>query len=395
MKHTSQRSILLAIPTITSYHTFLKELMGSLAEDGWDVHLACSLNPIPGFDSYDEAVVGTAHDVAFPRGANPLGHLRAALSFRKLVTKIGPHLIHCHFGVTAFTAALARRSRWPPCIATIQGLFFPQGSGWRRWFIGACECWSQLRMTGTWVLTECDLEAFASLGIRRNVFLQESKGFGCRLDLFDRANFWEEESHQLRRSLGIQPDDFVFVFVGRQVEFKGFNLAVRAFRNIAGEHPQAKLLLVGERDPLHPTGLQRVEEKAVCSSSGIISVGWQRNVARYLALAHVNVFPSSREGIPVNLMESLAMGVPVITSNSRGCRDVVRHGIDGLVLRRSTVEELADAMQHLLRNDALRREMIQNALADRGRFDRKSWIGEQMGIYERILAGSGRSQRTV
>lgn len=385
MAQPINKRILLAIPTITSYHTFLKELMESLVTQGWDVHLACSLEPIHGFDCYKEAVAGKTHHIDFPRGANPTRHLLAALQLRKLVKEICPQLIHCHFGVTSFTAALARQPSWPFTIATIQGLTFPQTRGLRKWVFGACEYWSQRRMDGTWVLTQCDVDAFASLGVRDKVFLQSSKGFGCRLDLFDRSSYGTAGLLALRRSLGIKQDDFVFIFVGRQVHFKGFAVVVRAFTNIAKEYSHVKLLLVGERDPVHPTGLCAAEEKYLRSSNNIVRVGWVSDVAKYLAIADANVFPSKREGMPVNLMESLAMGVPAITSNSRGCRDVVRDHVDGLVVPGSTERAFETAMRRLLGDSGLRSLLAENALAGRARFDRRAWITEQVEIYDRFL----------
>ena len=385
MTQPLKKRILLAIPTITSYHTFLKELMESLVIQGWDTHLACALEPIRGFDCYKEAVAGKTHHIDFPRGANPKRHLLAALQLRKLVKEICPQLIHCHFGVTSFTAALARRPSWPFTIATIQGLTFPQTHGLRKWVFGACEYWSQRQMDGTWVLTQCDVDAFASLGVQNKMFLQSSKGFGCRLDLFDRSRYGKDGLQALRRSLGIKQDDFVFIFIGRQVQFKGFAVAVRAFTNIANEYSQVKLLLVGERDPLHPTGLCAAEEKYLRSSQNIVHVGWVNDVAKYLAISDANVFPSKREGMPVNLMESLAMGVPVITSNSRGCRDVIRNDIDGLLILELTERAFEAAMRRLLGDGSLRSRLAENALAGRARFDRRAWIKEQIEIYDRFL----------
>jgi len=360
--------------------------MIELVARGWEVHFASSLEPIKGFDCYTEPIAGTAHSILFPRGANLFGHVKAGRSFDALVKRIQPDIIHCHFSVTAFTAAMARRRGWPRTIATIQGLMFPETSGWRKAVFGLAEAFAHLRMDGTWVLTQSDVDALASLGLRSGVFLQESTGFGCRLDRFDRCRFSAAEVGALRQRYGIDEADFIFVFVGRQVHFKGFGLVVRSFLEIAKKHRRAKLLLIGQRDPLHATGLTQIEEQALANSNQIIQVGWQTDVAQFLTLAHVNVFPSQREGIPVNLMESLATGVPVITLDSRGCRDVVRSEIDGLVVSHPTTAMVRSAMERMMNDEALRSRFSANALAGRGRFDRNVWINEQVRIYEQVLA---------
>src|SRR5690606_19226289 len=110
--------------------------------------------------------------------------------------------------------------------------------------------------------------------------------------------------------------DIVYVFIGRQTYFKGFNKVIQAFLKIYPEDKNQKLLLVGNVDNIHSTHLSPEEESILENHPGIINVGWQENVNEYLSISHINVFPSTREGMPVNLMESLSMGVPVITINS-------------------------------------------------------------------------------
>ena len=114
----------------------------------------------------------------------------------------------------------------------------------------------------------------------------------------------------------------------------------------------------------------------------ILMAGWHSDVQRYLAISHLNVFPSRREGMPVNLMESLAMGVPVITLNSRGCRDIVRHELDGLVLSDDRIETIAGAIERVYRDRDLLHSLKSNALAGRERFDQERYFQEQIDIYQ-------------
>ena len=76
-------------------------------------------------------------------------------------------------------------------------------------------------------------------------------------------------------------------------------------------------------------------------------------------------FSSRREGMPVCAMEALALGVPVITCDARGCREVVRDGVDGLVLRDGRLATLPAAMQAVLDDEGLRRRWSAAARAAR------------------------------
>ena len=71
-KSHKNRRILLVIPTITSYYTFLHELVSELRKRGWDTHLAFQIKAIDGFDCYVEAVAATTHFVNTARGASTI-----------------------------------------------------------------------------------------------------------------------------------------------------------------------------------------------------------------------------------------------------------------------------------------------------------------------------------
>jgi glycosyltransferase involved in cell wall biosynthesis len=86
------------------------------------------------------------------------------------------------------------------------------------------------------------------------------------------------------------------------------------------------------------------------------------------------------------VMEALAMGVPVITANTRGCREVVRHGVDGLVLQDCSPDALAPAMRRLAEDVAQHRSLALAALAGRNRFTRTQFVAEQIATYLRLTA---------
>ena len=111
-----------------------------------------------------------------------------------------------------------------------------------------------------------------------------------------------------------------------------------------------------------------------------------RDVEKYLSITHAVIFPSKREGMPVTLMEALAMGVPVITCDTRGCRDVVRDQVDGIVLEDCTIDSLVSAMELLIDNKSFHSSLVTNALDGRKRFNRLNFVHEQIKIYEKLLS---------
>ena len=133
-----------------------------------------------------------------------------------------------------------------------------------------------------------------------------------------------------------------------------------------------------------PQDCQKTKKKKFYYITDIIGVGWQKDVQPYLSISDVLVFPSRREGVPVCLMEALAMGVPAITLNSRGCRDVVRDGIDGLIIDEDSPNGVFKAMKRLLDNPNELQSFSFRANLDSDRFDRKHYVNEQLEIYKNL-----------
>ena len=372
--------LLLVIPKLVSYRSFLRELCLSLVADGAEVHIACSREKLWGEDAPPDEDGIQMHGIEFPRGMNPATHMRAARELNRLVETLEPDIIHAHFSAAIFTTALARTSRWPATFATFHGVAFLAMSGWKAALLRVAETWAARRFDSAWVLTDDDGDGLRAAARGAAVHRLPGYGMGCDLEKFAPVSADAREAR--RAKLGIEPGQVVFAFVGRFTDFKGFGLTARAFLRLAESNPNVRLLLIGSRDRLHPTGLSAAEEQALKASPRVIDAGYRTDVESCLAAADAMVFPSRREGMPVCLMEALALGVPAITSDARGCRDVVRDGLDGLVLRDDGIESLGAAMQRVAGDEALRQEWAVRALADRDRFSRAHFVAAQKRIYE-------------
>jgi glycosyltransferase involved in cell wall biosynthesis len=382
--------LLLVMPSIASYHAFLSEVGAEMCRDGAEVHLATSTrkfeNPREdGTTSAGKARPGESviHSIEFARGMNPLTHFRAARELDALVTRLKPDVVHAHFDAAIFTTAIARKRHWPATIATFHGLSFPILTGWRKLVIRSATAWAVRHYDAVWVLNSENLGLLRAAARGADIRSFRSSGVGCDVERF--APPPKSERDAIRAALGFSPAHCVFTYVGRLVKAKGFGVTVRAFLEFAKADPDARLLVVGGSDPLHPTGLTGEEEKLFKASPQIKAVGNCDNVERYLAATDVMVLPSYREGMPVGLMEALAMGVPVLTRDVCGCRDVVRHDVDGLVLKDCSVGNLVVAMKQLAGSPELRQRMSTRALGDRDRFSRDHFVREQRMIYDACM----------
>jgi glycosyltransferase involved in cell wall biosynthesis len=372
----------MVVPAYASYHCFLRELSETLVQRGWEVLVACDLSADMGQERDPGRENGIVFiDFRFPRGWEPLGYVNSARALRRCIRELRPTLIHAHFSAAILATALAIRSSDPfTAIGTFQGLQFPLADGFKQKLYRWAESFAAGRLQGAWVLTEDDLSALKRAGVKQTR-IQKGFGFGCRIDRFDPAHFSDETRRSFREKWGIAAGETVFAFVGRNVDFKGFALVVNAFCRLFEGRKDVRLLIVGDRDPLHPTGLSDEEETRMAGNPGIICCGWQRDVAPFLAMTDALVHPSSREGMPVGCMEAIAMGVQIIGADSRGMRELLAlTGQDPLpeVSERAIAAAMAQVAERKRREGTVG---MAEAVKIRPRLDRFVYVEEQIGIY--------------
>ena len=150
---------------------------------------------------------------------------------------------------------------------------------------------------------------------------------GIDTDYFS-SNAVKISKDEIRRQLGIEHDDFVFVFIGRIVRDKGMHELVHAMKRLKGRN--IKLLLVGRfEEELDP--LEKDDERYLNESNSVVYVGWQKDVRPYLKAADALVFPSYREGFPNVPLQAGAMQLASIVTDINGCNEIVVERETGLL----------------------------------------------------------------
>src|SRR5688500_1034422 len=187
-----------------------------------------------------------------------------------------------------------------------------------------------------------------------------------------------------RRELGLADDAFLVAWLGRMTSIKRVDDLLRAFASVAAAEPRAELVLAGD-------GPLRDELEKLAVSLGIADrahfVGMQRDVGRLYAAADLVALCSANEGTPVSLIEALAAGKPVVSTDVGGVSDVVRSGTSGLLVPPNDIEALADAIVLLARDDDMRASFAAAAPADvRERYSVERLVDDVDELYKRLLA---------
>ncbi len=184
------------------------------------------------------------------------------------------------------------------------------------------------------------------------------------------------------------------ILVARMVRSKGVDLAVAALAEARRGGLDVTLTLVGDSDPANPASHDRAELQAFAATDGVRMLGRRTDIAELLADHHLFILPSrGGEGLPRALLEAAAAGRPAIVTDVPGCRDFVRDGETGFVVRGNSVEALVGAMRRAAASDpgALGR-------AARERVERigtVAIVGGQVVATYRALLGAERASAVV
>lgn len=243
---------------------------------------------------------------------------------------------------------------------TFTGLIFPTKTGLMQKLLIQMDrllCWAATSIYPEGQGVKKDLMKYKITSKPLNVIANGNVN-GVDLDFFSREQISEENQLKLKQELGIQPDDFVFVFVGRLVGDKGINELVKAFTNL--NLPKTKLLLVGpqeqELDPLTPQTIEDIK-----TNKNIISVGFQNDVRPYFAISQCLAFPSYREGFPNVVIQAGAMELPSIVSNINGCNEIIIEGENGTIIPSKNAEQLEKKMKLLVVDKDMYLKLKQNS----------------------------------
>lgn len=143
-----------------------------------------------------------------------------------------------------------------------------------------------------------------------------------------------------------------FIMVARLIEEKGISLYLQAAENLKNLFPKAEFHVIGSPDR-SPSAIKLEEIQELADKNIIVYHGNQKNVPKYLSNSDIFVLPSFyREGIPRSILEALSIGMPIITTDSPGCRETIKENTNGILITPKSQKSLQKAMQFFLENPA-------------------------------------------
>ncbi len=318
------------------------------------------------------------------RSIRPARDLTALVTLIRLFRRLRPDIVHTHTAKAGALGRLAARiAGVPVTVHTFHGHvldgYFPPAV--TRLFLGMERALA--RRTDRLVTVSPRLRAeLLAMGIGRPEQVTVIP-LGLDLERFRRAR---PEQPALRVSLGLRAEVPLLGIVGRLVPIKDHATLFRALALLDAHGPPAHLVVVGDGEER-----RRLEALANRLDLGarIHFLGWRTDLETILKELDVVVCASRNEGTPVALIEAMAAGVPVLSTDVGGVADLVAHGETGWLVRPGDPPSLAEAIRHLLDDEALRARLAaagRTAALDRHGVD--TLIRRVETLYTELLHGA-------
>lgn len=190
------------------------------------------------------------------------------------------------------------------------------------------------------------------------------------------------DKDEFKAKLNIDKNKYVFGFLGRLLKLKGADLMIEAFNEIKNKAEDSVLLIVGdgeERENLE----NMVKEYKL--EDIVIFAGYQKNAYDYMNVFDTFILPSVREGLPIAVLEAMAMKKPVISTPVAGLKKLIKPDFNGVILKERTKEELSEAMLKLYSDRELAADIADNAYKYiNDKYNIKTYIKRIQEIYDNL-----------
>ena len=324
--------------------------MKLLQEKGCEVHVATKLgNRQQEFD--DIGVI--KHNVDFSRSPYSPKVLKSLQQMEKLLKEIHFSLVHVHTPVAAFVTRLAcQRTNTHPVLYTAHGFHFYKGAPLKNWLL----YYNMEKLAARWTdglitINEEDFEAAKKFRLRNNGQVFYVPGVGVDVEAIQQRAAAIDRSTK-RRELGIDDKSTVIITVGELNTNKNHTQVLRALSELRKTNLHYLIVGTGENE----LKLKKMV-KQLSLQNNVSFLGFRKDIPELLSASDIFILTSRREGLPRAILEAMAVGLPIIATNVRGNRDLVKHGENGYSVQLDDVQQTILAIEALSSSKSLRESM--------------------------------------
>lgn len=341
---------ILYITTVGCTMNFFKTFIRQLLNDGHTVDIATNETDYKVDECYKEWGC-KIYPISCTRYPFAMGTIKAISQIRKIVKENDYELVHCHTPIAAMCTRIAcipSRKHGLKVFYTAHGFHFYKGAPLKNWLIyypveKICSYFTD-------VLITINQEDYALA--KKKMKAKQIKyvpGVGIDTKKFGSINIDKSEK---RKELGISDDAVVMMSVGELNHNKNHEVIIKALAKTGKKNIHYMIAGKGELEEY----LTELSESLGVSSQVHI-LGYRTDIGELYYASDICVFPSIREGLPVALIEGMAVGLPLLVAENRGTRDCCIDNENAFICFYNDVEAFSNAIIKLSEDEALRKKM--------------------------------------
>lgn len=324
---------------------FIKELK----KHGVEVHAAFKDNSADkqGLDLSD---IDKVFEVPFSRSPYSTSNFKAYSVLKKIIEENQYDAVHCHTPMGAVVTRLACKNvkNPPTVIYTAHGFHFYQGASKKNWLL----FYNVEKYLAKY--TDCLITIN-----REDYNLAKDRGFaakkichvnGVGVDIDKFHLITPDEKAKLRKEYGYKDNDFLMIYPADFCERKNQNMLFDALKILIEKHKNIRLLLPGSEEKAAPY-IEYAKETGVFDYVDIL--GYRRDIDRLAGMCDLSLSSSRQEGLPINLIEAMAMGNAIVSTDVRGNNDLIENGKNGYLVPLGDSSAMAQRILELYDNREL------------------------------------------
>lgn len=373
---------ILFVATVRSHiGQFHMPFIEELKRLGCEVHAAFKDNSDekPGLDL---SVLDKVFEVPFSRSPYSTSNIKAYRVLKKIIEENHYDAIHCHTPMGSVVTRLAAkdvRKKGTKVIYTAHGFHFYNGASKKNWLLFyPVEKYLSKYTDCLITINQEDYDLAKNKGFQAER-LYHVNGVGVDISKFHTVS--DEEKRQLRNEYGYSENDFILIYPANLTAGKNHYMLFDAVKAALAKHKNIRLLCPGQQE-LIDDYTARVKELGI--DDKVEFLGYRRDIEKLAGLSNVSVSASVREGLPVNLIEAMAIGNAIVATDVRGNRDVVKNNVNGFIVKLGESQDMADKICQLMDHPELCREFKEKNIEMVNDYSTDSVIHEMVRIYKEL-----------
>ena len=361
---------ILFLSNTANFSKFNRPYMRWFKEQGWQVDY-CSAG--------EEQVLDCDKQYSIPIVRSPFSmkNLCAYKKLKKLLQENHYNILHCHTPMGGVIGRLAAKKLWKEhqikVIYTAHGFHFYKGAPLLNWLLYyPMEKWLMCYTDALITINDEDFERTKNWGTTYKV-----DGVGVNLFRFHAVK--TKEKSVIRKEFGYSDSDFIITVVAELNKNKNQIMLIRNVKKLRKTIPSLKVLLIGKETL--PIVRRYVEKENLYDS--VHFFGYRNDVDKLTMMSDIAFSASLREGLPVNIIEAMACGIPVVCSDNRGHRSLIKENKTGLLFKVSNDAVMCNAILKLYQNKQLCHTFGENASIEAKKYALDQILCEMIKIYDK------------